>query len=194
IVNYSINSVEKVMFSHAVSYGDKEWYLLVGLDKSVVFAALEVAQQQAIMITIVYLLISVVATLFILNILYKPILALKGTITGLSNGDGDLTQRLEVKKHDDLGQIASGVNQFIEHIQDLMLKIDAASSELKENVQQLEHKSDENNHILNQHVQETEQIVTAIEEMSSTADAVAQNAGETAQSTKVASDIGEQSL
>ncbi|MCZ4311435.1 methyl-accepting chemotaxis protein [Vibrio sp. 10N.222.54.F12] len=194
IVNYSINSVEKVMFSHAVSYGDKEWYLLVGLDKSVVFAALEVAQQQAIMITIVYLLISVVATLFILNILYKPILALKETITGLSNGDGDLTQRLEVKKHDDLGQIASGVNQFIEHIQDLMLKIDAASSELKENVQQLEHKSDENNHILNQHVQETEQIVTAIEEMSSTADAVAQNAGETAQSTKVASDIGEQSL
>ena len=194
IVDYDLNGVDKVMFTQAVNYGDKQWYLLVGLDKSVVFAALTEAQRQAVILTIVYLFVSVLITLFILNIIYRPILALKETITGLSDGNGDLTQRLEVKSQDDLGQIASGVNQFIEHIQNLMVKIESASTELRENVQQLEHKSDENNHMLTEHVQETEQIVTAIEEMSSTADTVAQNAGETAQSTKVASDIGVYSL
>ncbi|WED24039.1 methyl-accepting chemotaxis protein [Vibrio sp. JC009] len=194
IVDYELNGVDKVMFTQAVRYGDKKWYLLVGLDKSVVFAALTEAQRQAFILTAIYLLVSVLVTLFILNILYRPILALKETITSLSDGDGDLTQRLEVKNNDDLGQIAAGVNQFIEHIQSLMLNIEAASTELKDNVQQLEHKSDENKHMLTQHVQETEQIVTAIEEMSSTADTVAQNAGETAQSTKEASDIGGQSL
>lgn len=193
-IDYVLDGVDKVMFTQAVSYGDKTWYLMIGLDKSVVFAALNAAQHQAIILTLVYLLVSVLVTLLILNILYRPILALKETIAGLSDGNGDLTQRLEVKSKDDLGQIAAGVNQFIEHIQNLMLKIEAASTELKENVQQLEHKSDENSHMLTQHVQETEQIVTAIEEMSSTADTVAQNAGETAQSTRVASDIGEHSL
>jgi len=194
MVDYLLNGVDKVMFSQAVRYGDKQWYLLVGLDKSVVFAALTEARTQAIVLTAVYLVVSVLVTLFILNLLYRPILALKETVIGLSDGNGDLTQRLEVKTKDDLGQISDGVNQFIQHIQNLMLKIEAASFDLKENVQQLEQKSDENSTILNQHVQETEQIVTAIEEMSSTADTVAQNAGETAQSTKVASDIGGHSL
>jgi methyl-accepting chemotaxis protein len=194
IVDYDMNGVDKVMFTQTIKYGDKQWYLLVGLDKSIVFAALAEAQNQFIILTVICLLVSVLVTLFILNVVYRPILALKETITGLSDGNGDLTQRLEVKSLDDIGQIALGVNQFIEHIQSLMLKIESASTELRDNVQLLEHRSDKNNQMLTQHVQETEQIVTAIDEMNSTAETVAQNAGETAQSTKVASDIGVFSL
>lgn len=194
MADYSLGGAEKVMFTQAVNYGDKKWYLLVGLDKSVIFAPLVASQKQAVIRTIIYLVVSVMLTLFILNVLYRPILALKQTIVGLSEGNGDLTQRLEVKTNDDLGQISEGVNRFIEYIQSLMIKIDEASTDLRENVRQLEHKSDENNHMLTQHVQETEQIVTAIEEMSSTADSVAQSAGDTAQSTRVASDIGSHSL
>ncbi|WP_375749130.1 methyl-accepting chemotaxis protein [Vibrio sp. HN007] len=194
IIDYELNGVEKVMFSQKVIYGDKEWYLLIGLDKTVVFAELEAIKRQAILLTLAYVIISVLVTLLVLNLLYQPILALKKTILDLSEGDGDLTQRLKVKSQDDLGQIAHGVNRFIENVQSIMLEIESSSSELKENVRQLEHKSDENTQMLSQHVQETEQIVTAIDEMSSTADTVAQSAGDTAQSTRVATDIGHNSL
>ena len=77
--------------------------------------------------------ISVIISLIIIKILYRPILVLKETIVGLTQGQGDLTQRIEVKTNDDLGQISEGVNAFIANLQNMMLEI-CVSSHLVENV------------------------------------------------------------
>lgn len=194
IVNYELNGIEKVMFTQRIRYGNQYWYLLIGLDKSVVFSALEEVKSQSLILAVTFTIASVLLTLLLLNFLYRPILALKKTITELSNGNGDLTQRLAINSSDDLGQISQGVNVFIENIQSLMIKIESASSDLKNNVSSLKNQASDNSSILDQHVQETDQIITAIEEMSATANNVAQNAGDAAQSTKEAENIGASSL
>lgn len=193
-IAYQLNGADKVMFSHKVRYGDKNWYLLVGLDKAVVFSQLETLKNKALILTVIYVLVSILITLYVLTLLYRPILALKKTIISLSNGSGDLTQRLEVNSSDDLGQMADGVNRFIEYIQELLISINKASTELNNNVSALKVKSDENANMLDAHVQETELIVTAIEEMSATANTVAQNASDAAKSTQEADHIGKNSL
>jgi len=184
--DYELNGADKVMFSNKIHYGNKSWYLLIGLDKGVVFSQLSETKSTATLLTISYVIISTLITLFVLTFLYRPIIALKETILGLSNGNGDLTHRLEIN--------SKGVNSFVEHVHSLIIEIDKASGELKHNVSELKLKSHENTAMLDHHVQETELIVTAIEEMSATASTVAQNASDAAQSTQQAAQIGQHSL
>ncbi|GLO63323.1 methyl-accepting chemotaxis protein [Vibrio sp. MACH09] len=194
IVEYQLDDSDKVLFSKRIELADKNWYLLISLDKSVVFASIEEAKHAAFISTIIYLFVSIVLALLILNRLYRPILALKKTIQSLSSGDGDLTQRLEVNSDDDLGQIAQGVNAFIENLQKMMLEIEGSTVKLQSDVAALTTQTQNNSEILSQHVVETEQIVAAIEEMNSTAESVAHHAAETAQFTSEASTMSGESL
>lgn len=193
VTNYALNGVDKVAFTHEIATGDKSLYLIIGLDKNIVFADIDKIRHQAILMTGIYVIISVLLAIFIVNYLYRPILALKATMSSLASGDGDLTQRLDVKSNDDLGQIAEYVNKFITNLQEMMLKIEGSTLKLKEDVNALNIQTQDNTDILEQHLVETEQIVTAIEEMSATADSVAQHAAETADSTEEATQMGAKS-
>ncbi|QJY39335.1 methyl-accepting chemotaxis protein [Vibrio europaeus] len=179
---------EKLFFSHQINIAGKSWYFVVGLQKDIVFADLASAKTSAITTALVATVISVILALLIMNVLYRPILVLKETIAGLSQGNGDLTQRIEVKTNDDLGQISEGVNAFIANLQNMLLEIREVTDHLNENVDRMKDQSQRNSVILQNHVQETEQVVTAIEEMNSTAESMATDAANTAQLTHKASE------
>jgi len=186
----SIGDKDELFFSHQVKVADKNWYFVIGIEKAVAFSALASAKQAAITTAIIATAISIILALIIMNILYRPILVLKETVMGLSEGNGDLTQRIEVKTHDDLGQISEGVNAFIANLQSMMLEIREVTNHLNENVDRMKDQSQRNSVILQNHVQETEQVVTAIEEMNSTAESMATDAANTAQLTHKASEAG----
>lgn len=188
IIDYAIDGKEKTLFSHRIKAGDKDWYFAIGLDKSVAFAKLEESRNSAIFITLIATLVSVIIAFTLIQILYRPILALKETVIGLSCGDGDLTQRLQVNTNDDLGEISQGVNQFIENLQKMMQEIQRATHTLQSNVGRMREHSERNSTILQNHVSETEQIVTAIEEMNVTAESMAKDAANTASLTQQAND------
>ena len=194
IFEYELNGTDKVLFSRRIELGEKDWYLLIALDKTIVFATIEEAKRAAFISTFIYLILSIVLALLVLNYLYRPILALKTTIQSLSSGDGDLTQRLAVNSSDDLGKIALGVNTFIENLQSMMLEIESSTVKLQDDVKALTSQTHNNGQILAQHVVETEQVVTAIEEMNSTAESVAHHAAETAQFTSEATTMSGESL
>ena len=48
-------------------------------------------------------------------------------INGIEQGEGDLTERLVVKSGDEIGQLASGINSFIEQLQGIMIKLRGSS-------------------------------------------------------------------
>ncbi|SHO57317.1 methyl-accepting chemotaxis protein [Vibrio quintilis] len=188
VTEYSLNGVDKLLFSHRIKVADKNWYFAIGLDKSVAFGSLEAARNNSILIAFIATLISVAIAYALIQWLYRPILSLRDTITALSSGDGDLTQRLKVESKDELGQIAHGVNRFIENLQNIMLEIKGATSTLESNVGRLRDQSERSSSILQSHVSETEQIVTAIEEMNSTASSMATDAANTANLTQQANE------
>lgn len=196
LVQPYVNSqgINKLMFSHQVDIGNQKWYLLVSLDESVTFASLAEAKQHAILITLLLVVCGVLISLFILNRLYQPILSLKETVLDLSSGDADLTQRLEVKQQDDLGQIAQGFNEFIQALQQMMLEVKGVSGHLGDNSVALNQQMASNRTVLNTHVIETEQVAAAIEEMNSTAGSVAANATETAQATEETQQVSDGSM
>lgn len=182
---YRFNGIEKLAFSKAIELlNDKRWYLFIGVDKSVAYAEVEDALHDAIMLSLLVLVMAILASLAILKILYRPILALKEMVEDLAMGNGDLTRRLTVNSDDDLGQISAGINRFIAKLQEMLLEIKSAAAHISHSAQSLKAQTDSNSKILAAHIQETDQVVTAIEEMNATAHDVAQNASDTAQFTQ----------
>ncbi|OIQ25572.1 methyl-accepting chemotaxis protein [uncultured Vibrio sp.] len=192
-IEYAYEGKDKIFFSHRIKFADKNWYYAISVDKEFAFAELAEARIVATSIALVATIVSVIVAFFIIQMLYKPILSLKQMVMALSRGDGDLTQRLEVKSKDDLGQVAQSINEFIESLQHMMIEIQEASGSLQLNVERLRDQSSRNSNILQNHVSETEQVVTAIEEMNATADSMATDAANTADLTQQASQTSDES-
>ncbi|WP_028766510.1 methyl-accepting chemotaxis protein [Shewanella fidelis] len=180
--SYQNDGKHNLVFSESIPLlGDQQWYLFISVDESVAFAGLNESLKDAILTSIVMLLASIALALSVLNRLYRPILHLKEVVIALSNGQADLTKRLPVTSKDDLGEIASGINRFVANLQELMQQVASGSREIAQSIQHLHQHTDDNASVLNQHVMETEQVVTAVEEMSATAMDVANNTANASQ-------------
>lgn len=176
----------ELLFSHRINVANKHWYFAIIVNKSDVFASLVAARHAAMITTVILILVSIVVAFLVIQLVYRPILSLKSMVSGLSSGDADLTQRLTVSTNDDLGQIAQSVNLFVDKLQSMMKDIRRATLTLADNIEQMEQFSKDNSAMLNHHVTETEQVVTAIDQMSATASAMANdiaNAADLAQRT-----------
>ncbi|WCE32032.1 methyl-accepting chemotaxis protein [Vibrio sp. SCSIO 43137] len=181
-----IDNHEMMSFSHQIRIADKSWYYILLQDKQSAYTSLTDAKQSAIIRVVVATLVSIVLAFVVLQLLYKPILTLRETIMRLGEGHGDLTQRLDIRSGDDLGKIATGVNKLIENLNTMMVQIRDVTQLLNSNIGKLSEQSEINTNIIQGHVQETEQAVTAIEEMNSTAESMASDASNTARLTSEA--------
>ncbi|OXX48861.1 methyl-accepting chemotaxis protein [Vibrio sp. V07_P2A8T137] len=170
------------------------WTMMVFVDKGTALANVYEAQSSAIYTGVILLIISVAAIFVILNYIYKPLLRLKKAVLDLSKGSGDLTRRLEVNGDDDLAQISQGFNLFSENLQKMMLQISDASQNISSNIEQLGQTAKENERMLLSHSSETEQVVTAITEMSESARTVAESVTQSNHITDSASKEAKQSI
>lgn len=194
MMDYQLGGVDKVAFFQTLRLDDGvSWHLLVGVNKSIAYAEVDEALQESFYTALMLLVVSFGVFFVILNYAYRPILALKNTVLDLSQGNGDLTRRLDVNTSDDLGQIAQAVNTFISNLQTMMIEVSQSSQLISDNIRLLKEQSESNEQVLASHAMETTQVVTAMNEMSSTAESVAQSASQTAEFTRVTNDEAEQS-
>lgn len=143
---------------------------------------------QSIALTSLLIIVALSCCVYLLNKIIADMVVLKKRIEALSTGDADLTSRLEIVNHDELGDIGHSVNRFIGYLHDMMLDISQSSQKITEGIIQLDNQSERNSLALNNHSSETELAVTAINQMHASADAVAKSAVNTALSTQQANE------
>ncbi|ADV88514.1 methyl-accepting chemotaxis protein [Vibrio vulnificus] len=173
---------------------DQYWTLMVFVDQDTALAGVREAQNEAIVTGVILLLVSAVVMVLTLEHAYRPLLKLKKAVLGLSKGSGDLTARLTVEGNDDLAQISEGFNRFVQSLQGMMLQVSEASQNISSNIVQLNQTAVENEKVLITHSAETDQVVTAITEMSESARSVAENVTQSNRITEGASKEAKQSL
>jgi methyl-accepting chemotaxis protein len=179
---------QQAVYSELPLLGGKKWYIVIDIDESVAYAFLDDQLISAVITAIILMALTIILLILTLAKIYTPIISLKERISGLAKGEGDLTQRLEVKGNDDIAQIAQDVNSFISQLQKMLIDILTSSAEISEEIKQLKQASQSNTQSLRMHTDETNQVVAAITEMSASANAVADNARQTALSTQQTSD------
>jgi methyl-accepting chemotaxis protein len=131
-------------------------------------------------------LILMVLMIVALNQLMKRLDVLRANVDALSAGDADLTKRIEIKGKDEVDQVGRSVNGFIGYLQNMMIDVSDATTQIHTEIGQLKQLSHSTNDALARHASETDQAVTAINEMSSTAESVARSASDTAAYTQTA--------
>ncbi|WP_248804783.1 methyl-accepting chemotaxis protein [Pseudomonas sp. MWU13-2100] len=169
------------------------WFLATALPTQLI-----TAQRDDVLNTLALLQIPMIVLLVLLQVyairqLINRMRALKSNIDALSTGDADLTRRITIRAEDELGAIGHSVNRFIVYLQNMIGEVTQATGDMASSLDKLQQTSAHTNQILSRHASETEQTVTAITEMSATADTVAENAAETAAFTQRANEHADRS-
>ena len=113
------------------------WYLGVVLDQDKAYLPLTQARNQALVFGTFAVIITIILLHVLLTRLLSPIRGLTRAIKRIAEEDGDLTQRLEVKSQDELGQLSSYFNHFINTIHQSMRQTHEAAHALDEQISQV---------------------------------------------------------
>lgn len=116
---------------------------------------------------------------------------IKKTVTALNDiaeGEGDLTQRLEIENQDELGELSMSFNRFVERIHEMVKHISSSTVQLGAAAEEMSSITASTNQGIQRQRSETEQVATAMNEMTSTVQEVARHASEAAASAHNAED------
>ena len=171
----------------------KPWTLTGYIDMQYIQANTNRLNSKITLVLLISAIVIIPITILLINFVFRPITSLREHIIDLASGSGDLTRRLQVNTQDDLGKIADGVNRFIENLQKMMLQVSSASNQISDQIIQLQQQTTTSTDLLSSHSSEMEMAVTAINEMSATAESVAESAAITAKQTRNANREAEQS-
>ncbi|GHW32705.1 methyl-accepting chemotaxis protein [Vibrio cholerae] len=163
-----------------INFAGQDWQLIGYIDLTAIQANTDQLNWKITLALLVCAFAIIVASVTMLHVSFKPLSRLNTLVANLSQGNGDLTQRLAVESKDEIGQICNSINLFIEKLQQMFIDVADSSKEIDRAVVHLSNQARSNLNTLNQHTQETEQAITAIEEMSASAGSIAQSADDAA--------------
>lgn len=169
------------------------WFLATALPTKLITAQRDDVLNTLSLLQIPMVILLVLLQVYAIRQLIQRMKALKANIDALSTGDADLTKRITIRAEDELGAIGHSVNAFIAYLQNMIGEVTQATGAMASSLENLQRTSAHTSQILVRHASETDQTVTAITEMSSTADSVAQNAAETAAFTQRANEHADRS-
>ncbi|GAB1069794.1 MAG: methyl-accepting chemotaxis protein [Shewanella algae] len=141
-----------------------------------------------LMIVIVITLITATLILFAAQRTVTPIRNMLDNLNDIAQGEGDLTKRLQVHGEDEIAQLGQAFNRFVDKLQHIIRDVTTATHEVQDASGSIHAQTQAIAAQLANHNNETDQVVTAITEMSSTAQEVAMNTTQVAEATHVASD------
>ncbi|MFV8833946.1 methyl-accepting chemotaxis protein [Aquisalimonas sp.] len=139
-------------------------------------------------LTVVAILAGIGAAWLISRGILRPLLATNRTINDMvhemTNGNGDLTRRVDVTTRDEVGELGHNFNQLMETLQALVQQISSDSRQLGDAAGTLDSITRRTTEGANKQKEETDQVVTAMNEMTATAQEIARNASQAAESAR----------
>ncbi|UPQ89630.1 methyl-accepting chemotaxis protein [Vibrio sinaloensis] len=164
------------------------WFVVGVIPVDEVFAELNAVATQMMLTTIVVAVLFILMGVFLANGIARPIQAIAARFVDLGKGDGDLSQRIEVKGRDEIGQLSEGFNGFIEKIHQSMKEVASTSHALQQAAEGVSSKSHTTHNNSQIQRDQTIQVVTAINQMGATISEIASNAATAAETASTASD------
>ena len=100
-----------------------EWLVVCSVPYDFYFGGLKHIQVSIIVIVVVAFLVILFSLLIALNRFLKPLLELTKSITELASDSADLTQKIQVKNKDEIGDVVKGFNLFTDKLRNIIMDI-----------------------------------------------------------------------
>ncbi|MBB6290478.1 MULTISPECIES: methyl-accepting chemotaxis protein [unclassified Pseudomonas] len=124
----------------------------------------------------------------------RPINRVAQMLKAIASGDGDLTQRLNYSKKDELGELANWFNRFLDKLQPTIAQIKQSITDARGTADQSSEISRQTSEGMQVQFREIDQLATASNEMSATAHEVAHSASSAAKAARGADEASREGI
>ncbi|WP_421227076.1 methyl-accepting chemotaxis protein [Aeromonas jandaei] len=166
---------------------DRKWGIYIELPRAVVLASAQQLQEdlasessRSVATQLgIGALISLLALSFIWLMarqIVAPIRAVVARLKDIATGEGDLTQRIEIHRQDEIGELAKWFNSFLNKLQSTISQVIATVEGTRTSAEQAAYVAERTSSGMQTQYQEVDLVATAFEELSATALQVSGNA------------------
>jgi len=192
-----------------LSYADmlEQWNFMIGIgiyiddiDKKVMSMQQETDEHvsaffiQVVIVSLFIILGCIATVLIVAPRVTKPLLFVAESLEQIAEGDGDLTQRIDIKSKDEAGRVAAAFNQFVGMIQGLVLEIRESTTQLNETTEELEKLRIKNTARITEQITHRTGVVDGINELMVSATNISDSSTLASEQAKNATEEAEQGI
>ncbi len=169
----------------------------IAMDRSSYLSMIQSSLLDTLMIGLVTILLGVIVAVLITRSIARPLTEMSAAMENIASGDGDLTRRLTVNGNNELSDIANAFNGFVIKIETLVKTLMNSVSNVSNSGSELFDETEKTMRVAKNQQARTEEVATAVNEMTATAHDVAgnaENASSLTQSSQERSERGYQTV
>ncbi|GAA5647801.1 methyl-accepting chemotaxis protein [Vibrio proteolyticus] len=178
-----------------------QWDLMLGTgfytdDIDAIITDMEQAAEQALTetlaaIALFSIVIAAAVGVFAVMInrsIMKPLELFDRSISSFASGEADLTARMENFNAPEFSRLSGNFNQFVHSLQNIIRSVSNVGQQVVSETNSMTHRAAQVDELASGQREETEQVATAMTEMTTTAQEISNNASQAAQSAREADD------
>lgn len=179
IEEITIKGQDKLFYFAKVPQTD--WIFAIEMDRATEEAAHTSLLQGLIVTAIAITIVVIVLVSWLVSFLFRDLGRVSKALEEIASGEGDLTQRLEPRSDDEVGQLAHNFNTFVGNMHTMVSTLSQVSAALSEQSKQTASQAEERSSRIRMQQDEINMVATAINEMAAATQEIAGNADHTAQ-------------
>ncbi len=173
-------------YAGSIPIKNLNWYVIALLPKSEISGPVAEAIGFSVILNFIIAFVSLFLIFIAVTKVTQSIGEVGSRLLEMSGSGGDLTQRLDESRGDELGELAKGFNAIIQKVSRLVGRIQQSQSQLSSSIQELMLSSQKTVEFASSQREHTDQVATAITEMGHTIAEVSSVAQSTANETEQA--------
>ncbi|TAL33931.1 MAG: methyl-accepting chemotaxis protein [Spirochaetes bacterium] len=134
----------------------------------------------AIVLSIILNIVIFVVALVLIRLIVKrslsPLDGMAVAFTGINEGAGDLTVKLDIQREDEVGRLAGLFNGFVDKLREIISLVHSSADQVRVSSQEMTRSSSDLAHVAQDQAASIEETSSALEEIKATIDAVSDNA------------------
>ncbi|MFN3015240.1 methyl-accepting chemotaxis protein [Vibrio coralliilyticus] len=158
-----------------------QWIFAIEMDRQTEEAAHTALLENLLLTATIITIIVIAVVSWLVSFLFRDLGRVSHALEEIASGEGDLTQRLEPRSDDEVGQLATNFNTFVGNMHAMVSKLSHVSASLSEQAKQTAEHAEERSARIRLQQDEINMVATAINEMAAATQEIAGNADNTAQ-------------
>ena len=149
----------------ATDLSDEHFKSMAAMDQ----VMMDFARRTVILMLVVVIIAVIVAVLtaqVIARGVSRPVETMTTHLAEMAAGGGDLTKRIEVKSTDEVGQMSSSLNAFLEKLEKIIIEVKGGASSISSAAQQVSSSSSSLSQGTSEQAASVEETTSSLEEMS----------------------------